>query len=259
MNILDQLNRPVVLKELPRRIISLVPSQTELLHDIGLEEEVVGITKFCVHPSHWLKSKTIIGGTKQHHFDKIEALKPDLIIANKEENTNENVERLAALYPTYISDVHDIPSALTMIETVGKLCNRETKALALSHSITDKLQNYLPSTDSYPYSVLYLIWQNPLMAAGSDTFISAMLDAAGFKNVLKEKRYPILSEERIAELEPDYIFFSSEPYPFTEKHFDEYFDAFPTSEKVLVDGEMFSWYGSRLLKAVDYWSRLTIM
>jgi len=258
MELRDQLDRKIVLEKTPQRVVSLVPSQTELLYDLGLGERVVGITKFCVHPNKWLKSKTIVGGTKQHHFDRIQALKPDLIVANKEENNKENIDRLAQTYPVYVSDVQDIPSALSMIEDLGKLCNTEAKANALVNKISKKLQAYLPKTDQLKYRVLYLIWQEPFMAAGSDTFISSMLDAAGFENAIREKRYPKLSKEDISQLNPDFIFFSSEPFPFREKHFEQFSDEFATRELRLVDGEMFSWYGSRLLKAIDYWERLTI-
>lgn len=257
MKILDQLNRPVVLEEPPRRIVSLVPSQTELLYDLGLDEEVLGITKFCVHPSHWLKSKTVVGGTKQHHFDKIAALKPALIIANKEENTKENIEQLSADYPVYVSDVSDLKSALAMIGDLGRLCARKEKGIALCSAIEEKINNYLPPPNQ-KYRVLYLIWQEPFMAAGSDTFISAMLKAAGYENAISEKRYPKLSREEITQIKPDHIFFSSEPFPFAAKHLATFKNEFGADQLHLVDGEMFSWYGSRLLKAVDYWSELVI-
>ncbi len=111
----DQTGREVSIPSHPQRIISLVPSQTELLFDLGLEEQVAGITKFCVHPEKWFRSKTRIGGTKNIKSALIHQLQPDLIIANKEENVKEQVEELAAHYPVWVSDIHDLQSALDMI------------------------------------------------------------------------------------------------------------------------------------------------
>ena len=110
-NFIDQTGQIVFIKDGPQRIISLVPSQTELLADLGLDQEVIGITKFCVHPNHWLKTKTRVGGTKQLDIELIRSLKPDLIIGNKEENVREQVEELRTEFPTWISDVNSPETA----------------------------------------------------------------------------------------------------------------------------------------------------
>lgn len=246
----DQMGRQVVVPERPQRIISLVPSQTELLYDLGLEERVVGITKFCIHPKEWLKEKAIIGGTKQVHYDKIAASKPDLILANKEENTQEIVETLAANYPVWVSDIYTLADSLDMIEQVGSLTKTENKAAGMVEQIEQEFENLKAGEFA---KALYLIWRKPYMAAGKQTFINDMLQRAGLQNVLpNESRYPELSEEEIKSLKPEVVLLSSEPYPFKEKHIAELTALLPQAKIMLVDGEMFSWYGSRLQYAPDY-------
>ncbi|HET6996848.1 MAG TPA: helical backbone metal receptor, partial [Chitinophagaceae bacterium] len=131
----DQTGRKITLDKIPQRIISLVPSQTELLYSLGLNEQVVGITKFCVHPEEWFHSKTRIGGTKELKPDIIHQLKPDLIITNKEENVREQVEELAELYPLWVSDVNDVSSAFEMINQVGLMTGRQEEAAKLVAAI----------------------------------------------------------------------------------------------------------------------------
>ncbi len=254
---IDQLNRTIELASPPKRIISLVPSQTELLFDLGLNEEVVGITKFCVHPAKLAKGKTKIGGTKKFNFERIAELRPDLIIANKEENYQEGIEYLAGKYPVWISDIVDWQSALNMIAQVGELACRTKEAQVLLEQIQVK-QAFLASQSRQETSkVLYLIWREPFMAAGKATFINTMLELAGFENVCASvSRYPELTSQDIEAMQPDVIFLSSEPYPFRHKHILELQQICPQSEVRLVDGEMFSWYGSRLLKGLAYCSDL---
>ena len=252
----DQLGTQVSFSYPPERIISLVPSQTELLADLGLERQVVGITKFCVHPSAWLRTKTIIGGTKNFQFDVIDDLKPDLIIGNKEENYLEGINRLKQKYPVWLSDIVTLHDAYSMISTLGELTNTKLKARLITEQIAERFHSVNKKSAN---SVLYLIWRNPWMAAGSETFINSMLTMLNLKNALENvTRYPRLSMEQLADLRPDYIFLSSEPYPFREKHVDELKEISPSSQVILVDGEMFSWYGSRLLKAVDYFNALEL-
>jgi len=229
-----------------------VPSQTELLHYLGLEDEVVGITKFCIHPMHWFKSKVRIGGTKKLSIEKIIALQPDLILGNKEENTKEDIERLRQHAPVWLSDIRTLDYALDMIDQVGIMTNKISQAQQLIHAI-------LLAAESLPVigkSVLYLIWNEPLMAVGKDTFIDAMLSSAGFQNALTAQRYPELTDSDVHAVQPDVIFLSSEPFPFSEKHVETMQMRFPKSKILLVDGELFSWYGSRLLKSFDYFREL---
>ncbi|AOM78568.1 ABC transporter substrate-binding protein [Pedobacter steynii] len=254
----DQLNRKISINYPPKRIISLVPSQTELLFDLGLDAEVIGITKFCVHPDSKFKEKTKIGGTKKLNLDLIRSLKPDLIIGNKEENEKLQIEELMNEFPVWMSDIYDLEDAKKTISQIGELINREPEAAYLNHLIhagfndlqTLALQNNLSKR------VAYLIWKKPYMFAGKDTFINHILALNGLSNVIKESRYPEMDLAALDLLKPELVFLSSEPYPFNEKHLEEVRAVLPEAKVMLVDGEMFSWYGSRLVKAVQYFFQL---
>lgn len=236
------------------KIISLVPSQTELLAYLGLREEVAGITKFCIHPDKWYRTKTRVGGTKNIHFEIIDQISPDLIIANKEENVKEQVEALAEKYDVWITDVNNFSDAITMIEDVGKLTGKQDKA----HELTVELNHGFQGLRN-KYSIkrkiptAYFIWKDPYMVAGGCTFINDMMNYCGLDNVFADQpRYPEITLDELSRRETELILLSSEPYPFKEKHIDEMQGGFPGIKIILTDGEMFSWYGSRLLKSADY-------
>lgn len=251
----DQTGKTVFLFTPPQRIISLVPSQTELLADLGLEEQVIGITKFCIHPEQWFRSKTRIGGTKSLNMDRIRQLQPDLIIANKEENIKDQVEELAGSFPVWVSDINNLEDALSMIGEIGTM----TWTTAAASKIIARIRHAfagLPSPASLRKAA-YLIWKDPYMTVGNDTFIHSMLEAAGFENMFAEKtRYPVVDVADIARSGCEYLLLSSEPYPFKQKHMDELELQLPGVKIMLVDGEMFSWYGSRLLYAAEYFVSL---
>jgi len=254
----DQTGKVITIPESPQRIVSLVPSQTELLADLGLDETVLGITKFCVHPDGWFRTKTRIGGTKKLNLDVIRSLHPDLIIANKEENEKSQVEILAQEFPVWTSDISTLSGAREMINAIGELTNRRQQAKELIRKIDIEFED-LTSFHHYslPVRAAYLIWNKPFMTAGGDTFISSMMDCAGFKNVFEDlKRYPEVTAAMILERHPEVIILSSEPYPFKEKHLEEFSRTFEGSSVVLADGEMFSWYGSRLQHAPAYFRKL---
>jgi len=239
----------------PLRIISLVPSQTELLFDLGLDEQVVGITKFCIHPANWFKTKTRVGGTKDINIVAIKKLNPTLIIANKEENVKEQIEELAKYYPVCLTDVNNLQEALQMIEDIGVLTKTQKKANYLTQKIKNNFEQLAITKSSL--NTCYLIWQNPYMTVGGDTFINDMLQRSGFNNIFaNQQRYPEISISQL--LIPNYklLLLSSEPYPFKQIHIDELQLQLPQTKILLVDGEMFSWYGSRLLKATEYFSQL---
>lgn len=250
----DQLNNTIELKSYPKRIVSLVPSQSELLWDLGLREEIVGVTKFCIHPKELFKHIAKIGGTKTIDIQKIRGLKPDLIIGNKEENEHAQILELQKEFPVWMSDIYNLQDALIMIQSIGALVNRLEEA----DKIKDNINTSFFNLKTINKSVLYLIWKDPYMAAGKATFIGDMLHKMGLQNVITDEngRYPNLSLEDIKLLNPELIFLSSEPYPFKEKHIQEFKELFPYSKIILVDGEMFSWYGSRLLKSVGYFNKL---
>ncbi|GJM34759.1 MAG: iron ABC transporter [Saprospiraceae bacterium] len=232
-----------------------MPSQTELLFDLGLHEEVVGITKFCIHPREQYQRKTRIGGTKQVNLDKIRALKPDLIIANKEENSKDQILDLAREFPLWISDIITFEAAMEMIQSLGNMLNREIQAKDLISRISTAF-GQLPHIANPP-SVAYFIWRKPWMVAAKGTFIHTLLEYAGFSNYFAHlERYPEIALTTLKDDQPDFIFLSSEPYPFQEKHLDVLSADYPASKVVLVDGEFFSWYGSRLLHAAAYFRNL---
>jgi ABC-type Fe3+-hydroxamate transport system substrate-binding protein len=238
-------------------IISLVPSQTELLYDLGLEAEVIGITKFCVHPEKWFQNKTRIGGTKNLNINEIKNLHPDLIIANKEENVKAQVEELAVHYDVLVTDVNNLDDALSMIKAIGKLTGKTAKALSISKEIQLKFQKLIDSfSHKRKIKSAYLIWKEPYMAAGGNTFINEMMRYCGLLNIFTNvERYPQINNENLQACE--LILLSSEPYPFKEKHAHELQQEIPRAKIILVDGEMFSWYGNRLLLAADYFKELS--
>ncbi len=257
IEVIDQMRRVVRLEHPARRMVSLVPSQTELLVDLGLEPALVGITKFCVHPPHLLKEKTKIGGTKHFHLDRIAALQPDLILGNKEENYQDGIEALAQDYPVWMSDIHHLEDAWEMIRAIGILGGKEAAAEGLGEEIRAKFAQLPLIPAKKRQKVLYLIWRKPYMAAAPSTFIDTILQAGGWDNVLSEEtRYPEISPEQLQDLQPDCIFLSSEPYPFQEKHIQELRGLCPNAQVVLVDGELFSWYGSRLRYTAPYVQKL---
>lgn len=244
---------------IPERIISLVPSQTELLHYLGLEAETVGITKFCVHPEHWFKTKPRVGGTKAVKNNIIHDLKPDLIIANKEENVKEQVELLAKGYPVWVTDVNDLEGALAMIHDIGEMTAKQKQADVLIKKINEGFDGLASNIKRGPQKIktAYLIWRNPYMSIGGDTFISDMLSKCGFENIFAQRtRYPEIIIEELSIANCQLLLLSSEPYPFKQKHIEELSGQLPNCKIVLADGEMFSWYGSRLLQAPEYFKTL---
>lgn len=230
----------------------MVPSQTELLVDLGLWDRIVGVTKFCVHPKGLKKEKTVIGGTKNFHFDKIESLQPDLIIGNKEENYQEGIERLSGKFPVWMSDIYTLEDAYRMILSLGELTDTSIQAVQIVSQIKDGLEKEFKLKGS----AVYLIWKDPLIAVGSNTFIDSMLEKAGFKNLINQSRYPEIDLEEIVKLSPEFLLLSSEPYPFKEKHILFFQEKLPKTKIKIVDGEMFSWYGSRLLFTGKYFEGL---
>jgi ABC-type Fe3+-hydroxamate transport system substrate-binding protein len=249
----DQVGRTIVLHRIPRRIISLVPSQTELLYTLGLEESVVGITRFCIHPDSWYHQKSRIGGTKAVDPVRVDALQPDLIIANKEENERPQVEALAERYPVWVSDIRTLADALDMIRSIGEITGVAAAAGDLAGEIA---RRFAALEAPRPTRVAYLIWKNPWMTIGGDTFIHQMLQHAGFTNIFSNhNRYPEVDLSSLAGSDIT-IFLSSEPYPFRDRHIQEIKEMLPQARVQLVDGEFFSWYGSRLLLAPAYFEQL---
>ena len=256
---IDQLGNTIKIAFPPKRIISLVPSQTEFLFDINLNEEIVGITRFCIYPSDKVDNKMRIGGTKKFDIEKIKSLRPDLIIGNKEENYEEGITELSQHFPVWMSDIFELEDSYSMMREVGRITDRKAESERLIHGIEKGFTDFISrrSDGGEILTCAYFIWRKPYMVAAGNTFINHMLRVFGVKNVFEGlSRYPEIDPEIIAGLNPDYIFLSSEPYSFGEKHFDEFRAFAPNAKVILVDGEMFSWYGSRLKLTPGYFAEL---
>lgn len=255
----DQLGTLHQFDNTPKRIVSLVPSQTELLYDLGLEDSIVGITKFCVHPVHFKSIKKIVGGTKQVKIDKIKELRPDIIIANKEENTKEMVKELSWICPVWVTNIITVDDNLQMIADFGQLFNKRTEAQKWLDKLNFAYNDFQHFIKDQPIKkAAYFIWANPYMVAGKETFINELLKLNHFQNIYEEKgRYPEIELKRIRlEGDPDLVFLSSEPFPFKDEHAFEIGRFTNHAKTIFVDGEYFSWYGSRLIKAFEYFKKL---
>lgn len=252
----DQCGREIQLKDFPLRIVSTVPSQTELLCSLGLENNIVGITAYCVHPKNLLADKENIGGTKDLQIEKIQKLKPDLIISNKEENVRQQIEKLAKTIPVWVSDVETLEQGLDLISEIGDLTGRKIEAedLLTQIYIEKKVLKKTPSLRT-----LYFIWKDPFMAAGTSTYIGDILDFNGLKNIAptNEERYPQMAFDKLEDFDPELILLTSEPYAFSTKEAHELALKFPNALVKIVDGEMFTWYGSRVLLAMKYFQKLS--
>lgn len=253
MRSVDQLGNSLEINHTPSRIISLVPSQTEFLYDLGLDDAVCGITKFCVHPESWYKSKTRVGGTKELKLDVIQSLNPDLIIANKEENTKAQIEELAAQFPVWVSDVNTLDDAYDMMLEIGRITGKGERAQDI---VSEVIRGFDQVQTSPATRILYLIWKDPYIGVAANTFINSVLEEAGFENVLApETRYPQLDKD-LRYLNPEVVLLPNEPYPFNEKHKAALSLILPEAKVVLADGELLSWYGSRLTQTPAYLNRL---
>jgi len=248
MEFIDQMNRKVKLEKRPKRIISLVPSQTEFLFQLGLNDEVVGITKFCCHPENWLKEKTIVGGTKKINLSRIRELKPDLIIGNKEENTQSDIALLENEFPVWMSDIVTFQDSLNMMLGIGEITGKLEEARKLVYQLNSAFEAIPKLMVSSKFA--YVIWHNPTMLAGKGTYIDALLTELGFENACASERYPVLSDADISAVQ--LVLLSSEPFPFKIVHAKVYEEMFPSASVMLVDGEVFSWYGTRLLHTTEY-------
>ncbi len=245
----DQLGNIIEFDQTPESVVSLVPSITELLCDMGLRSKIVGCTKFCVHPKNLKKEVTIIGGTKRIHLDHVARLTPDIIIGNKEENSKEDITKLREIGPIWMSDIKTIEDSYDMINSLADIMDT---SLVADQIIWDH-KAICSHNDKELGTVAYLIWNDPLMTIGGDTYIHSMLQMMGYDNVYSSaNRYPKITLEELQSKAPQHIFLSSEPFPFKLKHVESLQDQLNHSSIHLVDGEFFSWYGSRLIKCSKY-------
>ena len=233
------------------RIVSLVPSLTETIAFLGAVRSLAGITRFCKYPEGIQDKTTVVGGPKDFDIEMIISLKPDVVVAVKEENNKARILALAEKLPVILFDIMHIEDAFEMMLTLGKLLGKEKEAGKTIGEIKNEfasIPNSLPKR-----KCLYLIWKKPWMAAGKQTFINENLEKLGLENVM-EGRYPEVKKENFEQA--DYLLLSSEPFPFRDKHRQEIQQKYPDKKVMLVDGEMFSWYGSRMRKAGNYFRNL---
>ncbi|HKL38056.1 MAG TPA: helical backbone metal receptor [Bacteroidales bacterium] len=253
----DQVNRILEVSESPERIISLVPSITELLVDLEMDRAMLGRTRFCIHPAEKVKNIPVVGGVMGLNRHEIDKMQPDLIFASREENAQNEIMELANDYPVWVSDVHNLEEALAMIDSIGKICGKPERASQL----TEKIREGFRQLDHIPPDIIraaYLVWNNPLYTINANTFIHDMLKRCGIVNIFADKAvsYPVITEKELRERKPDFLFLPSEPYTFKEKDVRNFSRIVPKAEIKRVDGEYFTWYGSHLVDAPSYFKHL---
>lgn len=250
----DHMGNDVALVAYPLRIISLVPSLTELLFDLGLHKNVIGVTSYCEVPAEKAKDVHRVGGVKNLDCQKILTLSPDLIIGSKEENSAEDINLLQKKFPAWICDVQNLEDVISLIKIVGRMTDREKQAENLINEVNLGFGN-LPVY--IPMKVAYLIWKEPWMVAASGTFINSMLTRCGFENAFAEfQRYPVVDLNDLEACEV--ILLSSEPYPFHQQDVEAMQQWFPQKKVALVDGKKFSWYGSHIRHSPGYFTQLRL-
>jgi ABC-type Fe3+-hydroxamate transport system substrate-binding protein len=244
------------------RIVSLCPSLTELVFDLGRGEALVGRTKFCVHPVGRIERVESVGGTKNPKIARIVELAPDLVLLNEEENRREDAEALAAAgLSLHVSFPRDVGETAEMVRDIGSALERAAVAERIAADIEQRATRVRESArETPPVRYAYFIWRNPWMVAGGDTFVTAMLALPGGVNAFRDRpdRYPVVSAEDLAAADPDAVLLSSEPFPFKEKHADELtsMTGLARDRMHFVDGEYLTWHGSRTPDGIDYAERV---
>lgn len=244
------------------RLVSLCPSTTRLIFDLGRGGDLVGITKFCIHPAEAVAGIEKVGGTKDPKIERILALKPDLVLLNREENRREDWEALdQAGISCHLSFPRTVADCRALVADLGGLLHAEAKATQILSAIDDSAERAQKAASQNPnVPFAYLIWRKPWMTVNSKTYISKLLSDAGGLNVFAdaEQDYPAITAQQIAAAKPRMILLSSEPFPFKQKHIDELAAAtgLPKAQIHLVDGELLSWHGSHTADGLDYAVRL---
>ena len=241
-----------------RRIVSLVPSTTELLCALGLADALVGVTVYCVEPREVVRGKTRVGGEKDPDLDVIRGLAPDLVVANIEENRREDVEALrAAGLEVFITYPRSVVESFAMIRELGAVTGAVTAATGLlaeleplHAAVRGRLAGHRATPCFYP------IWRDPWMTIGHDTYIHDLLATCGGANVFADRsRYPTISLDDVAARAPEVVLLPDEPFRFRRAHLRD-FDGYAAMPAVrdrrirLVDGKRFSWHGPRLAEAL---------
>lgn len=241
------------------RIVSLVPSLTELLVDLGLGGQLVGRTGFCVHPRAVVRRLPKIGGTKGFSIDRLRALAPTHVIVNIDENRRDEVSALDAFVPhVIVTHPLTVGDNLELYRLLGGVFDREAQASALAAGLEREWTALRAQSERLPrQSVLYLIWQEPWLGVARDTYISHVLAAAGWDSLPSASalRYPPVDLPQLA-AQAHLVLLSSEPYPFRERHRRLLGEQLPGVRVALIDGEMVSWYGSRAIRGLAYLRQL---
>lgn len=230
-----------------QRIISLVPSLTELVLDLGIGDRLAGRTRFCIHPEEMVKDVPIIGGTKNPDIEKILALKPDYIIANHEENRKEDILTLQRHTEINITKIDSINDAINAICELGG----DLDLAANAQKLVKKIMMISSETRAHEsIDTAYFIWKDPWMVAANGTYINSVMKHYNLENIFSDQeRYPEISLQDLSEKNPELILLSSEPFPFKQKHIEEIQKICPDAKIELINGEWFSWYGSGMTKA----------
>lgn len=240
------------------RLVSLCPSLTELVFDLGRGADLVGVTEWCVHPAEGVARVEKVGGTKNPAVARIVALAPDLVLMNEEENRREDAEALAAAGVRTLSSLpRDVTDTAAMVREIGAALERRTEADVIARDIETRGARVRAASRglrAVPFA--YLIWRKPYMAVNADTFASALLELAGGRNVFgaHTERYPEVGAEELARARPELVLLSTEPFAFLPRHADELAEltGLARDRFVIADGELLSWHGSRTPRGIDY-------
>jgi ABC-type Fe3+-hydroxamate transport system substrate-binding protein len=257
MDAVDGRGRRVELNAPPRRIVSLVPSSTEALWDMGVGGAIVGVTRYCTHPREALNGVAVVGGTKDVDVSAVAALRPDLVVANCEENTREAIEALEQQeIPVWAAFPRTVDAALADLAALGRLVGRAEVGVAWGRRGRDMREILRERVGTFTFTYAWMIWRRPWMAVSDDTFIASMLAEAGGRNALAslEGRFPEVAAEALGAADPDVVLLSSEPMPFSWRHADELAAAsgVPRSRFRRVDGSFASWHGTRMAAGFAY-------
>ena len=240
------------------RIVSLCPSLTELVFDLGHGGELVGRTKFCIHPADRVGAVEKVGGTKNPKLERIIELAPDLVLLNEEENRREDAEALrAAGVACHVSFPHTALETAEMVRSIADAIDAKAEGERIARDIETRHHRVVKSaTDRDPVSYAYMIWREPWMTVNADTFVSALLGDAGARNAFATaaERYPAITPADLTSAAPDIVLLSTEPFPFKLQHADELarLTGLDRERFEIVDGEMLSWHGSRTPAGIDY-------
>jgi ABC-type hemin transport system substrate-binding protein len=241
-----------------RRIVSLVPSLTEALFELGLGPRVVGVTDWCVHPAAEVAQLPKVGGTKNPSLARVLELRPDLVIANQEENRERDVERLRAVgIPVWVSYPRTVAEGVALVRELAELGAPAERAQPLCRALESALERARATAPARRTRVFCAIWKKPWMAVGTDTYADDLIALCGGDNVFSahtERRYPIVTEQQIAAAEPEVILLPDEPYAFGARDVAE-LAALGTPAAAAgrihrIDGTLISWYGPRIARAI---------